>query len=129
MAASRFEEVTDKQISKIKLNSVPKNTKDLCKNTKRLIRLRLGDYHGIFTSTLSWWILWLTHPPPWAYPGHLTPCSIPRVGNLTFWTAVRVGHLTTSHKTWGIWPFKYTRLRQSAPLECFFLTFLRRSTW
>jgi hypothetical protein len=37
-------------------------------------------------------------------PGHLTPCSIPRVGNLTFWTAVGVGHLTLSHKTWGIWP-------------------------
>jgi hypothetical protein len=34
MAASRFVEVTDKEISEIKINSVPKNTKDWCKNTK-----------------------------------------------------------------------------------------------
>jgi mRNA-degrading endonuclease RelE of RelBE toxin-antitoxin system len=54
MAASRFVEVTDKEISEIKINSVPKNTKtDLCKNTKTIIRLRLGDYRGIFTSTSS----------------------------------------------------------------------------
>jgi hypothetical protein len=33
MAASRFVEVTDKEICEIKINSVPKNTKDLCKNT------------------------------------------------------------------------------------------------
>jgi mRNA-degrading endonuclease RelE of RelBE toxin-antitoxin system len=46
MAASRFVEVTDKEISEIKINSVPKNTKDLCKNTKTIIRLRLGDYRG-----------------------------------------------------------------------------------
>jgi hypothetical protein len=39
---SRFVEVTDKEISEIKINSVPKNTKDLCKNTKTIIRLRLG---------------------------------------------------------------------------------------
>ena len=51
MAACRFVEVTDKEISEI--NSVPKNTKDLCKNTKTIIRLRLGDYRGIFTSTWS----------------------------------------------------------------------------
>ena len=50
MAASHFVEVTDKEISEIKINSVPKNTKDLCKNTKTIIRLRLGDYRGIFTS-------------------------------------------------------------------------------
>ena len=37
-------EVTDKRISEIEINSVPKNTKDLCKNTKTNIRLRLGDY-------------------------------------------------------------------------------------
>ena len=37
MAASRFAEVTDKEISEIKINSVPKN---LCKNTK----IRLGEY-------------------------------------------------------------------------------------
>jgi hypothetical protein len=53
MAANRFEEITDKQISEIKLNSVPKNTNNLCKNTKRIIRLRQelfasGDYRGIF---------------------------------------------------------------------------------
>jgi hypothetical protein len=35
-----FVEVTDKEISEIKINSVPKN---MCKNT------RLGDYRGIFT--------------------------------------------------------------------------------
>ena len=28
----------------IEINSVPKNTKDLCKNTKTNIPLRLGDY-------------------------------------------------------------------------------------
>jgi mRNA-degrading endonuclease RelE of RelBE toxin-antitoxin system len=49
MAASRFVEVTNKEISEIKINSVPKNTKDLCKNTKTIIRLRLGDYRGIIT--------------------------------------------------------------------------------
>jgi mRNA-degrading endonuclease RelE of RelBE toxin-antitoxin system len=49
MAACYFVEITDKQISEIKINSVPKNTKDLCKNTKTIIRLRLGDYRGIFT--------------------------------------------------------------------------------
>ena len=32
MAASRFVEVTDKEIREIKINSVPKNTKDWCKN-------------------------------------------------------------------------------------------------
>jgi hypothetical protein len=48
MAASRFVEVTDKEISEIKINSVPK---DLCKNTKTIIRL--SDYRGIFTSTSS----------------------------------------------------------------------------
>jgi hypothetical protein len=41
MVASRFVEVTDKEISEIKINSVPKYTKDLCKT---IIRLRLGDY-------------------------------------------------------------------------------------
>jgi mRNA-degrading endonuclease RelE of RelBE toxin-antitoxin system len=40
-------EVIDKEISEIKINSVPKNTKDLCKNTKKIIRLRLGDYRLI----------------------------------------------------------------------------------
>jgi hypothetical protein len=28
----------------------------LCKNTKTIIRLRLGDYRGLLTSTLSRWI-------------------------------------------------------------------------
>jgi hypothetical protein len=62
MAACRFVEVTDKEISEIKINSVPKNTKDLCKNTKTIIRLRLviigeysprlrlGEYSPIITS-------------------------------------------------------------------------------
>jgi hypothetical protein len=53
MAASRFVKVTDKEISELKINSVPKNTKDLCKNTQTIIRLRLGDYQGIFTLTSS----------------------------------------------------------------------------
>jgi hypothetical protein len=52
MAASRFVGVTDKEISEIKINSVPK-TQKTCKNTKTIIHLRLGDYRGIFTSTLS----------------------------------------------------------------------------
>jgi hypothetical protein len=39
MAASRFVKVTDKEISEIKINTVAKNTKDLCKNTKTIIRL------------------------------------------------------------------------------------------
>jgi hypothetical protein len=39
LAASCFVEVTDKEISKIKINSVPKNKKKLCKNTKTIIRL------------------------------------------------------------------------------------------
>jgi hypothetical protein len=47
MAASRFVEVTDKEISEIKINSGPKNTKDVCKNTKTIIRLRLDDYRGL----------------------------------------------------------------------------------
>ena len=56
MEASRFVKVTDKEISELKINSVPKNTKDLCKNTQTIIRLRLGDYQGIFTLTSSRWI-------------------------------------------------------------------------
>jgi mRNA-degrading endonuclease RelE of RelBE toxin-antitoxin system len=52
-AVCRFVEVTDKEISEIKINAVPKNTKGLRKNTKTIIRLRLGDYRGIFTSTSS----------------------------------------------------------------------------
>ena len=50
MAASRFVEVSDKEISEIKINSVLTNTKGLCKNTKTIVRLRLSDYRGIFTS-------------------------------------------------------------------------------
>jgi mRNA-degrading endonuclease RelE of RelBE toxin-antitoxin system len=53
MAASRFVEVTDKEISEIKINSVPKTQKTCVKNTKTIIRLRFGDYRGIFTSTSS----------------------------------------------------------------------------
>ena len=51
MAASRFVEVTDKEISEIKINSAQKTS--TCKNTKTIIRLRLGNYRGIFTSTSS----------------------------------------------------------------------------
>jgi hypothetical protein len=54
LATGRFVEVTDKETSEIKITSVPKNTKDVCKNTKTIIiRLRLGDYREIFTSILS----------------------------------------------------------------------------
>jgi hypothetical protein len=52
MAAGRFVEVSDKEISEIKMNSDQKNTKKH-KNTKTIIRLRLGDCRGIFTSTSS----------------------------------------------------------------------------
>jgi hypothetical protein len=45
MAASRFVGVTDKEISGIKKNSVPKNTKDFCKILKQLFAsCRLGEY-------------------------------------------------------------------------------------
>jgi hypothetical protein len=60
MAASRFEEVTDKEISEIKINSVPKNTKACVKILKQLFAsgsviigeysLRLGEYSPIITS-------------------------------------------------------------------------------
>jgi mRNA-degrading endonuclease RelE of RelBE toxin-antitoxin system len=53
MAASHFVEVNDNEICEIKINSVPKNTKDLCKNAKTIIRLSLADYRVIFTSTSS----------------------------------------------------------------------------
>jgi mRNA-degrading endonuclease RelE of RelBE toxin-antitoxin system len=53
MVASRFVEVSDKEISEIKMNSDLKNTKNVGKNTKTIIRLKLGDYRGIFTSTSS----------------------------------------------------------------------------
>ena len=46
MATSRFVQITNKEIDEININSIPKNTKDatkLCKNTKTIIRLRLGD--------------------------------------------------------------------------------------
>jgi predicted YcjX-like family ATPase len=50
MAASRFVEVSDKEISEIKINLVLKNTKGLCKNTKTIVRLRLSDYRGIYST-------------------------------------------------------------------------------
>ena len=53
MAASRFVEVTDKEISKIKINSVPKNTKGLCKNTKTIIR----PFDNYITHTFWSWSL------------------------------------------------------------------------
>jgi hypothetical protein len=51
MAASRFVEVSDKEISEIKMNSDQKNTKNLCKKSSGSViigeyspRLRLGEY-------------------------------------------------------------------------------------
>jgi hypothetical protein len=49
MATSRFVEITDKEISEIKINSVQHKT-SLCKNTRTIIHLRLGDYHLDFVS-------------------------------------------------------------------------------
>jgi hypothetical protein len=62
MAASRFVEVTDKEISEIKINSVPKTQKTCVKILKQLFasgsviigeyspRLRPGEYSPIITS-------------------------------------------------------------------------------
>ena len=63
MAACRFVEVTDTEISEIKINSVPKKTQKTCvKILKQLLasgsviireyspRLRLGEYSPIITS-------------------------------------------------------------------------------
>ena len=62
MAASRFVEVTDKEISEIKINSVPKTQKTCVKILKQLFasgsviigeyspRFRLGEYSPIITS-------------------------------------------------------------------------------
>ena len=61
MAASPFVEVSDKEISEIKKNSVLKNTKGLCKNTKTIVRLRLSDYRGILTSYKHTPILYSTN--------------------------------------------------------------------
>jgi hypothetical protein len=51
MAASRFLELTDKEISEIKINSVPKNTKEykskIQKTYAKIPRLRLGEYLAI----------------------------------------------------------------------------------
>jgi hypothetical protein len=62
MAASRFVEITDKEISEIKVNSVPKTQTTCVKILKQLFasgsviigeyspRLRLGEYSPIITS-------------------------------------------------------------------------------
>jgi hypothetical protein len=62
MAASRFVEVSDKEVSEIKMNSDQKNTKKLAKILKQLFasgsviigeyspRLRLDEYSPIITS-------------------------------------------------------------------------------
>jgi hypothetical protein len=55
MAASRFVEVSDKEISEIKINSDQKNTKKLVQKYSVIIgeyspRLRLGEYSPIITS-------------------------------------------------------------------------------
>ena len=62
MAVSRFVEVTDNEIGEIKINSVRKNTKDLCKNTQTIILPRHGDFRGIFTSTSSRCVFPDNHP-------------------------------------------------------------------
>ena len=66
MAASRFVEVTDKEISEIKINSVPTTQKTCVKILKQLFasgsviigeyspRLRLGEYSPIITSPLAY---------------------------------------------------------------------------
>ena len=41
MAASRLVEVTDKEISETKINSVPRKTKYLCKNTKQSLEKQI----------------------------------------------------------------------------------------
>jgi hypothetical protein len=46
MAASRFMEVTDKEISEIKINLVPKNPKTCGKNTKTIISPQSRWFHG-----------------------------------------------------------------------------------
>ena len=61
MTASRFVEVSDKEISEIKINSVLTNTKGLCKNTKTIVRLRFSYYRGIFTSYKHTPILYSTN--------------------------------------------------------------------
>ena len=53
--------ISDKEVSEIKINSVLKNTKGLCKNTKTIDRLRLSDYRGIFTSYKHTPILYSTN--------------------------------------------------------------------
>ena len=53
MAASRFVEVTDKEISEIKINSVPKNTKACVKILKQLFAsgsvasVIIGEYNHL----------------------------------------------------------------------------------
>jgi hypothetical protein len=52
MAASHFAEVTDKEISEIKINSVPKSTKDFVKIIKQLFAscsVIIGEYSPIIT--------------------------------------------------------------------------------
>jgi hypothetical protein len=48
MAVSRFVEVSDKEISEIKTNSDQKTQKNLCKNTKTIIRLRLSSLGPVY---------------------------------------------------------------------------------
>jgi hypothetical protein len=89
--ASRFVDVTDEQISEIKINSVPKNTKDLCKNTQTNIRLRLGDYRGIFTSTSGFFIV---HAGAKLEGGMGGGCDQPRTQDLSLGkTLAAAGHV------------------------------------
>ena len=55
MAASRLVEVTAKEISEIKINSVPKNTKGLCKILKQLFAsgsVIIGEYSPLINARL-----------------------------------------------------------------------------
>ena len=44
----------------------------------------------------------LKHPPPRAYPGHLTSFPAREGGNLINVVFPGAGHLTTTHRGWGI---------------------------
>jgi hypothetical protein len=55
MAASRFVEVTDKEISEIKINHVPKTQKTCAKILKQLFAsgsVIIGDYYMAFQNSL-----------------------------------------------------------------------------
>jgi hypothetical protein len=45
MATNRFVEITDREIREIKINWVPKNAKDLCKNNMNIKELTCKEYN------------------------------------------------------------------------------------